>query len=716
MTFQPLPDDLIRQFASDGSINFALQAGAAPSSVAAARTNWAIQFLKLILLVMIYPPNAVIINQITTLPKQSQEVLEVLIREVDPSHSSSDDENTHEGTDLDSDQTGSDDDAVSSAQRLNRDLAFEAEQAELQAKLNRREREVESLEAENKALNVAYDRLQESNEALKKQSAEYEDHVKALTSAHNDLDHSSIRDLEVKISHQEEIISSKDFRISEHQGRQTELERRISKLNGMADEFQKLQDEFHIQKRDLLEQTKKANAGEHYKQKIQANQMLEKDRDSLRRQLEELRPRLKAYDELRRDNARLAKENREISSTLSQSEIGNSELRETKQGVVAENDRLRRELRALREAYAQGQDNTADLEYRSNGSDNLSSPTIVDGGLESELTVTSKHEEQMQVATTSVRWMRKLMAHRKSRMVDLEKQNRDLLDEASEKEHKTSLLQRQLDSAQTILADRSANDLQLRQDFSDLESSMSNLQQGHILEGSVSPHPSPLNQTYSSESNQAFKRLRAELNKERQERVDLEKSADNDRTSSFERHCIVSGMTVDLLVDELAGAPKVESIDEIRKQSFRALSQVQGELDALKGRYARLQIEFDKQQAERNEAWFQSHEAIVSKAQQDAELAAKDQTFKDLADLIEKATSKDKVDFRATVQSALEPIVEGNRARIADSQQVEKQLIQSHALSVPSLPKAPLPSPSATPPCSNRSSWRFFLSKDANII
>lgn len=727
-SYQPLSKDEVQEFASDGTSTFTLQAGATRWPKAAVRANQSMKFLKLILLVAITPPNQEIVEHFQNLPQQTQQVIYRLIHEIDPSQSSSGDEDAQGESGVESDQTGSEKSGVSSPeQRVTRELELEAQQAELQAKLNRREREVGSLKAERKDLDGAYQRLQESYEAIKKHSAEQEDQLNTLASAHIDRDQLSVRELEFKISQQEELISGKEFQITEHQSREAELERRIAKLNVMAEEFPKLQDEFDIQKNELLEQTKKANIGERYKQKAQAIKVIEKDRDSLRQQLEDARPKLSAYEEIRRDNARLAKENREISSTLSRSEIGNSELRATKQGVVAENDRLRRELKAMREAYAEGQGIIADLGDRSSSSEIHSSPTLVDGGLESELAATSKQEEQMQVLS-NLNWCTQgLTEDRKSRMFELERQNQRLADDSSEKEFKIAMLQQQLDSAQELSADQSAKELRLHQDISALESFIPEVHRGLPIEGSVSPILSVVDPAHKIERTPVFKRMRDRLSEEQKIRSDLEdklstaqkdvEKATNDRTSSFERHCMMSDLNIDLLEGELVDKPKLEMIAESRKQSSAAQMQIQSELDALRKRYDRLQQEFDKQGEERNQAWRESHEAIVASANREAKAAVNDQSLHEMTDMILEASKGGAADLKASIEDALRPTIEGNRGLLAEQQQVQKhQDAPAETLLRSPQPSARSPSISSNSSRVKRISRRFFGPNDANIL
>jgi len=727
-------DDAIKELASDGPSSVVAKASFVTSTSGATRSNLAAQFVKLILQVAISPPKAHIIEKIPTLPHPTPEVISNLIKDLDPAQLSSDIEDTRETVGPKGERNSGEEIAPSSPSR-NATSIFQLEEElfKATAKLKRREGEVERLELETRALHDAYERLEENYEAVKKQSAENEDELKKLASAHNDRDKWSPRELEDKISQQEEIIRGQESQMKEHQSREAELRRRADKFSDTESKLREKEDEFDIQKRELEKQTKMANAGEKYKQKVQANQAIEKERDSLRSQLDEARPKLKAYEDIRRHNTKLEKENQEIHRALSGSERDNSQLRETKQSVIAENDRLRRESIAMREALARNLERIADLEDGSGGSEIHSSPTMVNGGLESELSETYKHEQQMQVAGTLLWWARGLMKARKTRISELEKDNGQLASVASEKDNKATALQRQLDKVQDQSANQSAKEQRLRQDISSLESSITDVRQGHPIEGSVSPAQNIVNLAHAFESTEIFRRLRAQLKDEQKKHGELEEklsiaqkdvdAANNDRTSAFERHCMMTDLIIDLLEGELVGKPKLQMVEEVKRQYSIALTQLQSEHDALWKRYNRLQEDSDKLWEERNQAWRLSHDTVVAKTKDDLEnVAIRNehqkltnyimQASKDTAESIKNSTDVSQKNLQiitAKIEEGYATQIDGSRERIANAQQVDRQLFESGGTFL-----APLPSAPNSP--SFKGVRKFFGPKDANKI
>lgn len=729
-----LTDFDLKKMSMDESSSSVIKARFAISPTAATKANDSSQFLKLVLLVAISPANPVIIANISNFPIPVKNILMALVQELDPSLPSSDDGEGAETSDPDSGPRNSRGSAASSPTgKMDRELILEEDLAKVNARLARRDSEVENLRAENEEIRGAYNRLNESYEAVKQLSAENEDQIKKLSSVHNEREQLSVKDLQAKISQLEDAMGHQESQIVEHQSTEADLERKINKLRSVDDKLQKLQDDFHIQKGQLEEQTKRANRGDHYKRKCEANQHIERERDSLRQQLDEARPRLQAYDDTRRENARLQQENHEKLQTLSRSERDNNELREMKQSYLAEIDRLKQDTKGMREVLAQGQERIADLEERSGGSEIHSSPTVVDGGLESELAETSKHEEQTQVANILLLWNRVLTRDRKTRIVELEKENRQLASNTSEIEAKLTALQRQLENSQQLSTDQEKQVQGMRQEVSGLQISLAEVRQGHPIEGFVSSTPESVIFAQSIESTETFKKMREQLKIEQKRRFELEEKlsaaqkeievANDERTSSFERHCLMTDLNVDLFEGALIDKPKLQVIEEVKKRCAVALMQLQNEHDALRLRHTVLQGKLDEKMDERNEAWQEVHEVLIAKSQADSDNQASNQGLIDLKNMIKKFSADKSAHSTNHINEALERNVdifatkiEEGRERLAKQQQVSKQI------SSPDLPSQDLPLPqqsfppaiSSSPPTKRASkgiSWMFKKSE-----
>lgn len=605
-TFPGLTHDELERMAVDESIN----------SIA--------KFLRLILKVVITPPNEIIFHKIQALPDPAPQVILELWKEmIDPAE----DEEVDRSSDVDSGRRSSNSGSTFSAARvIDRELLLEQHLAQLRSQLDRCEAEVQDLREAKEQTDDAYNRLQESYDAVRKESTETGMELKKLTARNNERDHRSVRELETKISQQEEIIGRQEAQINEDRSKEAEMQRRLKKLDAAEDRLQNLQDDFDVQKVELEHQTKKANAGEKYKQKVQASQKIEKERDSLRNELNEARSKLEEAGNLRRVNSKLQQENREISQTLSRSERDNTELRETKQAYLSEINRLQHDSKSLRDALARSQDRIAEMEETQRSPERKSS---VDGGLDSELAEALNHQEEM-----------------KARISELEKQVRQLNSDVNDKDKTVAMLQGQLNGAQEDSADRYEKGLRLQQEISVLQSSLTEVRQGLPIEGT-----------------ETFKEMCAKI------------KAEQKKCAHLEERLSVAQKALEAAESDraLAEKPKLQIIEEVRMQTSLAMRQLQSEYDALRKRHNRMNDMFIDLTEERNAAWRESHEALMAKGEIGMQADAYNQTLQEASELLRQAATTKSSDPSKDIEVYANKIEEG-RERLAKAQkQIEKQ-------------------------------------------
>lgn len=696
-TFTIFTDDELRDMAVDESSTSIAKVRLPRSWTTATMTNLWVQFLQLVLQVVITPPNEAIFQKLRILPDPTPQVILRLWQEtMDQAEDEEVDENSDMGSGRRSSNSGSN---LSSARVIDRELRLEQHLAELKSQLDRCEAEVKDLKEAKEQTDDAYNRLSESYDAVRKENTEIDKQLKKFTATHNEREQRSVKELETKISQQEEVIGRQETQINEYRSKEAEMQRRIKKLDAADDRLQNLRDDFDVQKVELEHQTRKANAGEKYKQKVQASQNLEKERDSLRKELNEARSRLEEAGDLRRGNVKLQQENREISQTLSRSERDNTELRETKQAYLGEINRLHHDSKSLRDALAQSQDRITDLEERFGGPERHSS---VDHTLDSELAEALNHEQQMQVASTVLLWTRVLMSSRKIRITELEKLVRQLKSDASDRDTKLAMLQGQLDSAREDSADQYKQGFEVRQEMSVLQSSLTEVRQGHSIEGSVSAVPLVDLVAYDVKSTETFKRMREQIKAQQKQCAHLEEklsaaqkvleAAESDRMSSFENHCMLTDLTIELFEGELVDKPKLQVIEEVRMQNSLAMTQLQSEHDALRNRHNRLHEMFVDLTEERNAAWHDSHEAVMAKAESDMKADADSQTLQESTDLLRQAGTLDSIDESKGIKIYASKIEE-SRERLAKAQKVCKEAALSDVafqpVSHPQQPSSP---------------------------
>ena len=699
-TFPIFTDDELREMAVDES-NISIAKARLPRSwMTATITNLWIQFLKLVLLVIITPPNEAMFQKLRSLPKPTPQVILMLWKEmVDQNEDDELDQNSDVGSGRRNSRSGS---KNSPARVIDRELLLEQHLAELKSHLDRCEAEVKDLKEAKEQTDDAYSRLQESYDAICKESVETEKQLKKFTSMHNEREQRSVKELETKIFQQEEVIGRQEVQIDEHRSREAEMQRKIKKLNSADDRLQNLQDDFDVQKVELEHQTRKANAGEKYKQKVQASQNVEKERDLARKELNDARSRLEEAGNIRRENAKLQQENREISQTLSRSERDNTELRETKQAYLGEINRLHHDSKSLREALAQAQDKIADLEERHGGSERHSS---VANGLDDELAEAVNHEQQMQVASTVLRWTRVLMISRRIRVTELEKQVQQLTSDVSDKNTKLTILQAQLDSTQEDSADQYKQALATRQEMSVLQSSLAEVRKGHPIEGSASAVSLVDLMTYNNKSTETFNRMRQQVKAQQKQCADLEEklsaaqrdldAAETESMSSFENHCMLTDLTVDLFEGNLIDKPKLKVIEEIRMQNSLTMRQLQSEHDALRKRHNRLNDMLLDLTEERNAAWHEAHENLIAKGEVETKAEANRQTLQESSEILRRAVSPEKVAQSKEIEIYASKIEEG-KERLTKAQKVYQKFIPLDTIyETVSLPQQP-PTPHST--------------------
>ena len=433
------------------------------------------------------------VQKIMTLPPATQEIVGGLMQEV--AEFESDTEAGSHGDEAE--ETKGDSATLGPFSESNRDQVFQLEQqyAKIMSQLERRNQEFKDLESELEKLSTSLARSQETNDALNDEISERDEQLKKARSMNSDREHSSIKDLESKISHQEEIIASKDGDLNKLQVNFSELQRESKKHSAAREAVSHLQDEVDVMKLELEKQTRKANTADKYMQKLQTSQGVEKERDSLRQDLEEARTQLAATSKLRQENAALQQSNDESSRVLSQIEQDNDELRMTKKQLRVNYDSLARQVDALNERFAQDQETIADLRDRSASSDHTPPSAAMNGGLEGELHETSKHEDQKKV-----------------RIAELEKRKHQLETDMQETDAKKNTLQRQLNIAMEKSADHSGQVQALREEILTLQTSLAEVREGHPIEGT-----------------ETFKRMRDQVKVEEQKRVELEKELNRAR-------------------------------------------------------------------------------------------------------------------------------------------------------------------------------------------
>ena len=385
-----------------------------------------------------------------------------------------------------------------------------------------------------------------------------------------------MRSLEAKISQQEEMISSKEAQLDNLQSSMTVQQRENKKLAALDEDRLKLSDELDAIKRDLERQSRKANTADNYMRKLQASQAVEKERDSLRQELESVQNKAAASEKIRQENIALRKSNEETSRTLSQIEQEYEELRLNNRQLRMTRDSAVQQLDALTERFAQDQETIAELRDRHGEIMKPSSPGEY-RGLKGELVDSFKHEEDMYTSRVLIRWLRILTLHRETRFAVLQKQNHQLSSESADKNGQIATLRTQLEHTEAVSIDRYTHIQKIQQENIALQTILSKVQQGHPIEGSVNfKDLLQLHSAHRYQSTEVYKRMREQLKAAESDKARItddlailhaeRESLQSDCESSSQNQSILCDLSIDLLQGSLVNMDKSSMFDALKKQ------------------------------------------------------------------------------------------------------------------------------------------------------
>ena len=331
---------------------------------------------------------------------------------------------------------------------IDQELILEEKLGKVMAENAKLLREKKELQKDNQDLNGRLAHLQESNAALQDQLAEAQDRLKSsdsITKAHEES-----RLQELKLRDQNSLIANLEDQLRDYQTKYESIQKTHENLRKSHERSQPLRDELREVKleRDSIQVErdsllKKANAAEKYKLKLQANQHLDKENESLREELEVIRLQLKEADQTQQYAPGLHKQVREYEEILPQLEQDRHELQIVKVQLEVDKDILVQRLEEANTKQARDQEVIAELEYRCRG---LESPHTSDNGnfrgLEAELEDNERHEiidKKLQVTVSIMKWSRLTFV---SRNKDLRDKNETLSNSLVELDAKCAALQK----------------------------------------------------------------------------------------------------------------------------------------------------------------------------------------------------------------------------------------------------------------------------------
>ena len=240
-----------------------------------------------------------------------------------------------------------------------KDLYFEEQLARLS-------RENDNLARVKNDLLVSLREQTERNARLTQNNSSLQDKLSSLqgkldetsgTSVHGSV----LKDLEAKVKDQEDHIAFQETQLTDLQQQNDDFQRDVTRLREMETKFQPLQDSVDelTTERNIL--TRKANAIDKYKAKLQTLADLEKENESLRSAIDELREVSKDGSQAKETAKAFQRQIDEMSRMIPAIEQELFESRMMKQQLDANAQDLRKQLESANSRYEQDQNTIRDL-------------------------------------------------------------------------------------------------------------------------------------------------------------------------------------------------------------------------------------------------------------------------------------------------------------------------------------------------------------------
>ncbi|KAI9754312.1 MAG: hypothetical protein M4579_004776 [Chaenotheca gracillima] len=265
-------------------------------------------------------------------------------------------------------------------------------------------------QSRQKALDAHRDRLlriQENNEILREQLIQAEDRLLANETARSGLGTeagSILRKNENKIREQDELISQYESSISGLQEASETQRRTIDSFSLEREKAQRNQDLLDESKAKIDDLTRRANTAEHFKQKLEASQGLEKSIRELRLENERLQARLRHSEEEKKQSQGDQMTIEQYKRTQERIELDHSQLQTVKRQLELDIELLRQRSEGATEqqtrdaeVIAEQQERIRELESGSSGNGEIGND------LAAELDATDKSKSDLKLEVSRLK-------------------------------------------------------------------------------------------------------------------------------------------------------------------------------------------------------------------------------------------------------------------------------------------------------------------------
>ncbi|RNJ60573.1 hypothetical protein D7B24_007497 [Verticillium nonalfalfae] len=220
------------------------------------------------------------------------------------------------------------------------DLALEEENAGLMAQLDKKQKNLADMETR-----LAH--LQESYDDLKDEAARVTSELEDVRSMHSGAGDQVIRNLEMKIREQDELIATQEGQLEDVRVAKERLQTEMAALKTRAARADVLEDEVNELRYRAEELGRKANMVERYKQKLEASSKMQSELDNLRYEKEEMQRDLLEYEKVLKRNRALELTNDKYAEKMQDYEVQLIELDGKRKEEYNEMIALREHLESL---------------------------------------------------------------------------------------------------------------------------------------------------------------------------------------------------------------------------------------------------------------------------------------------------------------------------------------------------------------------------------
>ncbi|KAK2801092.1 hypothetical protein FQN50_007901 [Emmonsiellopsis sp. PD_5] len=217
-------------------------------------------------------------------------------------------------------------------------------------------------------------RLQENHDTVLDRLTSTEDRLTTLKSGKGDLIPNA-KTLESRTRQQEDLIASQEAKIQAFQDEIDSLRMNVESLRVKNQRFQKLQDDYDEVKNERDQLSRRANAAEKYRQKLQASHDFEKENLALKNQVKDLQQQLRESDSNQKSSSERDVELEEYRRVLPRIEQDRHEIQNVKKQLEFNNHALTERLESAEEQLARDEATISELRDRIRELEGLESPT-----------------------------------------------------------------------------------------------------------------------------------------------------------------------------------------------------------------------------------------------------------------------------------------------------------------------------------------------------